>query len=500
MAQTFENPFTNTGRSVTGTRFIGRKEGLDEIEHKVFTSDPANLAIIGGPGMGKSSLVDQALVLYEEKIREHNILPIRINLGTYQRSFDFFYALPKRVLRELKKRGHQLDPLLESAAENCQQEERSGRVAFEAIQYFFEIVRLSDTCVLFILDEFDDARLLFKDDGTGFQQLRDLSYMPECRVTYITLSRRTIMQIELQTGVNSTLDGIFFFKHYVRPFEAEDWQEYFARLTGIGISVTSAHKQEIEFYTGGAPTLLEHLSYEIVEIWRKHQKIDVRAAYEKTKTSFNAYYKRIEKRLQEDQSFKKLLQITYGPVVDITKADVDDFLAYGLIKPAPHHRYTVFSSDFQQYVSIIARQTELWPLLKNTEIALRRAIEAALHRAYNEQWVEKVEKKHPKIKEIFAKCRHRQKNNVTNFGQTSSRILDGSDLSDLFTIIELEWETARFANILRFSRVDWDQRATFLRPVRNAVAHHNGEAVLKEHHKQQAEVYLKEIMGVLEHR
>jgi hypothetical protein len=41
---------------------------------------------------------------------------------------------------------------------------------------------------------------------------------------------------------------------------------------------------------------------------------------------------------------------------------------------------------------------------------------------------------------------------------------------------------------------------TDLQNVRNAVAHHNGEAVFKEHHKQQAEVYLKEIMGVLEHQ
>jgi hypothetical protein len=55
-------------------------------------------------------------------------------------------------------------------------------------------------------------------------------------------------------------------------------------------------------------------------------------------------------------------------------------------------------------------------------------------------------------------------------------------------------------SILKFSKADWDQRATFLQPVRNALAHHNGEAVLKEHHKQQAEVYLKEIMGVLKHQ
>jgi hypothetical protein len=117
-----------------------------------------------------------------------------------------------------------------------------------------------------------------------------------------------------------------------------------------------------------------------------------------------------------------------------------------------------------------------------------------------EQWIEKLEQKHSKVKEIFSRCRDHQKKDRTNFGQAPSSILDSTYIRDLFTIIELEWDTARFTNILKFSKVDWQQRTAFLQNVRNAVAHHNGEAVLKEHHKQQAEIYLNEIKNALELR
>jgi hypothetical protein len=123
------------------------------------------------------------------------------------------------------------------------------------------------------LDEFDHARHLFKKDISGFQGLRELSYRPEWRVNFITTSRRTIRDIELQTQAISTFDGIFH-KHYLAMFSTEDLQAYFARLTSVGTPDTPALKNRVEFYCGGHPYLLEVLGYEILEVFRVKQTID----------------------------------------------------------------------------------------------------------------------------------------------------------------------------------------------------------------------------------
>ena len=77
--------------------------------------------------------------------------------------------------------------------------------------------------MLLILDEFDNARYLFRDEAGAFQKLRELSYQPELGVTLITISRRSIKTIELQAGDISTLSETFR-RHYLAMFDEEELQ------------------------------------------------------------------------------------------------------------------------------------------------------------------------------------------------------------------------------------------------------------------------------------
>jgi hypothetical protein len=57
MNSDFENPFADYGSVVRGERFIGRTENLKVIENRyVRPKESGNLAIIGEPRIGKSSL------------------------------------------------------------------------------------------------------------------------------------------------------------------------------------------------------------------------------------------------------------------------------------------------------------------------------------------------------------------------------------------------------------------------------------------------------------
>jgi len=206
----FENPFSDFGNIVRGERFIGRKEKILEINNRVIRPhEPGNLAIIGEPRIGKSSLIYKAIIEQKELLHSRKVIPIWVNLATYDRAPILFRSLVTTCYDAIGD----LDMLTESmrkAEEEALKDELSWTEGYSRIQRFFEKVRNSGIRILFILDEFDHARNLFKGDMSGFQGLRELSYRPEWRVTFITTSRRSIRDIELQTSTpSSTFSGIF---------------------------------------------------------------------------------------------------------------------------------------------------------------------------------------------------------------------------------------------------------------------------------------------------
>lgn len=248
----FQNPFAGSGNIVSGSRFIGRKNGLQAIENRVIRPlEPGNLAIIGEPRVGKSSLAYKAIIERRKELIANRMLPIWINLPSYDQSAIFFRSLVTRCTDDLEDLDWLTEPI-RRAADRAMQDELSWSEGYTRIERFFERVREAGIRVLFVLDEFDHARLLFKGDISGFQGLRELSYRPEWRVTFVVTSRRSIRDIELQTQAISTLDGIFH-KHYLSMFEAEEVQEYFDRLASVGLPVTSTVKEKIDFYCGGHP-------------------------------------------------------------------------------------------------------------------------------------------------------------------------------------------------------------------------------------------------------
>jgi AAA+ ATPase superfamily predicted ATPase len=474
MNQDFENPFVDYGNIVRGERFIGREDNLRVIENRVIRPREAgNLAIIGEPRIGKSSLVYNAIIERKDELIAKKFLPIWINLATYDQAPLFFRSLVTRCVDEMEDLDWLSKPV---------------RRAVDRV--------LQDELVLFILDEFDNARHLFRGDISGFQGLRELSYRPEWRVTYITTSRRTIRDIELQTQAISTFDGIFH-KHYLSMFGEEDLQEYFARLSSIGISATSALKEHVTFYCGGHPYLLEMLGYEIIEVFRDKQRIDAEKAAQRIAQDFLSQYDRMVDLLREDGSLSKLLQVLFGPIVDVKQTDVDELLRYGFIKPGEQDTYVAFSGHFQTFLSLVEREVDLdlWPIWRETETALRHLVSTTMLEQYGERWIEKLEKARPNLKAIFEQCRHAQKKEEKSFGSRASRnLIDFTYPQDLFAIIFAEWNT--FKAVFGKDKNYWAQRSDLLAKIRNPLAH-NRDKSLYDYERQIAEGYSKEILTAI---
>ena len=104
MSNEHKNPFVDYGTIVYGDRFIGRKDDLRIVDNRVIRQKEAgNLAIIGEPRIGKSSLIYKAILERKSELNSQNIFPIWINLGTYENAPTFFCSLVTRCAEELEQ-------------------------------------------------------------------------------------------------------------------------------------------------------------------------------------------------------------------------------------------------------------------------------------------------------------------------------------------------------------------------------------------------------------
>jgi hypothetical protein len=496
MDSVIQNPFDGYGHIIRRHQFIGRTQALQSIKDRVVSaSEPGNLAIIGDHRIGKSSLAYAGIMERRDELLKHGRIPIWVNIATYDNQADFFRSLVSTAHMELEERGL-LNDTINRVRSQVAEASFTWAETFEYIQRYFKKVRQSGIWIIFILDEFDHARILFKDSVSGFQQLRSLSYDdPEGRVTFVTTSRRTIREIEEQTHSISTFDGIFS-KEYLGIFNAEDMQQFYSTMGKTRLQLTDAMRDQIENYCGGHPYLLTSLGYRIVADWLLGKAIEIDKLMIELSPSFLTQYDRMTKLLNEDGRLIKLLQILFGPRVDVTQADVDDFLRYGLLKVAPDGSYQTFSTHFQSYLRLIERNSELWPIWKQTEIAIREHITEKMTQKYaSKDWVVELEREKPKLKTLFDRCREAQIKEQRSFGaRASSNLIDFTYPSDLFEIIFSDW--GLFSPALGKDKNYWEDRRQFLSRIRNPLAH-NRDFVLQEHERLIAEGYCKEILSCL---
>jgi len=491
----FLNPFSDFGNIVYGERFINRRESIRAVENRVIRPrEPGNLAIIGNYRIGKSSLAYHSVMERKGELLKERCIPIWINLATFNHASTFFRSLVTSTNNELEYMGLLSDEI-KYAADYALRDEVTWSEAYGRIQRYFQKMRQAGLRILFILDEFDHARHLFKGDISGFQGLRELSYRPEWRVTFITTSRRSLQTIEIQTKAISTLDHTFH-KYYLGMFDEDGLQEYFERLSSVGVVVTPQIREKFLFYCGGHPYLLEMLGYEVVELYRETGITDVEQSAKRIEQSLVDYYEHMLGVLTEDNNLNKILQILFGPVIDANPTDAQELQRYGLIKPDDQGNFVAFSEHFRTYLRMVERQVDLWPLWRETEVALRRVITQQMLHHYGEQWIEKLIRARPSLKTVFERCEQAQQKEEKSFGSRASHnLIDFTYPRDLFDIIFAEW--AIFKDIFGKDKNYWDQRAQLLSKIRNPLAHNRDQA-LYDYERQTAEGYCKEILSILE--
>ena len=287
-------------------------------------------------------------------------------------------------------------------------------------------------------------------------------------------------------------------------FNDDDLEIYFSRYSDIEISISDNQIERVFYYCGSHPYLLEMLGWEIVEMYcrNQEQEIDVDKAANAILQSIFEHYDDMIRLLQEEKTLNKLLQILFGPVIDVKPTDVTEVSNYGLIKPNDNGTYSAYSEHFHDYLKLHERSAEfsdeIWPIWRRTEKALREVITITMYGVYGDNWIEELEKARPNLKQIFDTCRQAQQKEEKSFpDQASQNLIDYTYPADLFTIILAKglWQSY-FQPLFGHNPNHWEQRKQLLSKCRNPLAH-NRDETLKPHEFKTIEAYCTEILDVL---
>ncbi len=507
MRSDLSNPFADYGKIVYGENFIGREQDIKVIENRIVRPKrPGNLAIIGMPRLGKSSLVWNCLMTKKDKLAEKKIIPIWINVGTSEDTCSFFIDLISKCGNELYKLIRK-EKGLKTIYNEIIKSNNPWNQCYNSILKFFKLLKEQGYNLIFILDEFDTARHVFRDSITGFQKLRELSYNPNYNITFITTSRRSIFDIEMKIKYGSTFYETFM-DHYLGLFNSSDKELYYKKYELYDLELSVEDKNQIEDYSNGHPFLLGMLGYKIFENFNNTNKINVSKAIQNVEQSTLNHYEHLIRILDEEEKLDKLLQILFGPVLDVKKMDINNLLKCNIIKELnvksennfqnfnKRAIYSGYSEHFNRFLYIIQREVDLWPIFSQTEKELRNLISSLLLEFYSNNWVKNIEKDHNQLVELFNVARANQEKEKKSFGErASTNILDFTYPDDLFAIISTKWKNI-FENVFKKDRNYWATRFNYLAMIRSPIVHNRVDS-LGYFEKQIAEGYCKEILNII---
>jgi hypothetical protein len=491
------NPFSHYGRIVCGDNFIGRQEAIRTIQQRIINSpDPGCLAIIGAPRIGKSSLAYHTLIYPRKNLLKQRIISIRINLPSSVNSHEQLFRKFVSETLDVLEDAEEDDEALSLRGRNLLKENLDWLELQRQVQRFFKRVKQLGWRVVAVIDEFDAARSLFRDNDTAFQSLRELAYEPDWRICLVTLSRRSLPEITNQSRADiSNFAGIFLDK-YINCFSEKEVSQLLQKIENQSIGITQKILDFFCINTGGHPYLSSALAYQLCEIYLDSKETDCELALQESTPAFLKYYNDLLNILKEDGSLEKLLEIVFGPVVKATRFDSNKLEKYGLIKPHIHGFYKPFSSHFEDYLRLVERTADYWSLWRETEKSLRLLINYKMEEKYKtNNWFSLLEAEKSHIKPIFDNCRKMQKQEQNRFpGLASRSLLDFTYTKDLFEIITSDWTL--FQPIFGRKLEDWRYRFEIIKKIRNPMAH-NRDGILETYDGQNAESYCKEILEIV---
>ena len=179
--QSLNNPVADYGGIVCGSRFVGRKNELLQIKQRVLGQYFGNLAIMGLPRIGKSSLAWQAIMSNKDSLIEEKSLPVFFQVGScdtaevFYKQFVYYVHEEMEFICEDERYSKYASKILTEI-----QQANNKSIIIPLVQKYFKLVKRLGYKIIYILDEFDSVESFFS--VADFQTLREISTKPDTKI------------------------------------------------------------------------------------------------------------------------------------------------------------------------------------------------------------------------------------------------------------------------------------------------------------------------------
>lgn len=474
------NPFADYGNLVIGDRFIGRETEISQIKNRILGKSSGNISVVGLPRIGKSSLVWNALIADKEDLFKQKKLVIEINIGSVDNSRDLFKAMASEVFEAIEDiMDTKWIDIFESSLKKFSNDLSDYEFRNTLFKYLRRIKK-ADYQVIYVFEEFDKGGdfLTLSD----FQALREIGTRPEYSVNYVTVSRRTIQDLEAKNGALSRFYAIFDYLN-LSVFSEEDVMKYWNRLNDLGVEVSEEYIRRVDSLVGSHPFLMDVVNYQVFNTHISSNSdgniLDIlKNTFEGEDLNLLYHFDEIIDLMEDEGLKNKLFQAIVGPVFDLDIKSVEKLLKYGIVKDLKLQeegqvKFIGFSQYFTDYLNLKRSEFPIWDLWSETESSLRELTKEYLKAKYGVDWEQPFLRKNPKKEgaiELLIKTRMK---NQKTFGQRASEsLVDYTYPADIYNIfMQTDW--AWFNQIFKDNNKQWRERFNHLAIVRNPIAHNN---------------------------
>lgn len=484
--------FPPVSGEVAGADFIGRSAEVSAVRCRLLCGDGTvqSVAIVGMPRIGKTSLARAVTDTAALRAIYPRVVAARVSVDTCNSLDMFWEAVAAEVSDAIEA---DFPDVWESVAERCRQRPASGgaRSWHRFLRRLLPEVSRQGLRVVLWLDELDAFRDFVSIQSVGM--LRELASGSSYGLALLTCSRATIEDIETANDDGpsrpSTLHGIFAERLYLKPFSTADMDEYWrlAEQRG-GMPIAETYRTLAATYAGRHPKLLNWVNARLFPLYVK----GVERLPEADLLELNGLFDTdVTCNLKRLSIYSALLQLTIGPRYDVTQAQEETLLRYGMLSdigPGVWRQwlpgiansnagrrptyYASLSPHFMRWLFRDRLALPYQPLWERTENNLRRLVAAYLDSHYGpDDDAREAFYTRNGLEKYVEPMRVARETYVSNVNPRGWKTLEWfSTTGSLFpNYISRDW--LWYQRVLGETEEVWRHRFDRLRQIRNSVGH-----------------------------